>query len=431
MKIGQQVLFSAVHLNTHPGATMKVSMEKKPDKKTGWTSYIVKGEGDEVLAKVAQHNNASEDVFLNVRKAGLTATVPTKRSVLIALPGSFIWRRSTQLIMNGNGENIQPHVSQVTLPTTMTKAQTVTDQAMILGAGLATRFEPVSGDTTGLPKPGVPLVEKDSIIVTLAKHLQKHGIKKIFVNTYYMPEQVKKQLARVRGVQFVYIDEHKPSGTAGGLTKAMLRGMVDMTKPLLVMQGDAVTNADLSDLLNAHKRNGAAITLGVKTMPDEDVNKVGIVTTADGKPGFVTGFKEKPTLQEAGNNRMGSIGFYVLSPEALPWFKKMGTRYVLENQEFDYAKNVFPTALKELPTDKPSPIYAHEVTGYWCDAGNPEDFMSAKAAIYNGFLGFKLPKQPQRYYFEGVDIWPGVDPSTRRAVADGRIMGNVIVAPKP
>jgi NDP-sugar pyrophosphorylase family protein len=323
------------------------------------------------------------------------------------LPGSRLhWPSQKAIHYPGEALPEPPHGGYTTPP--VRQPQRVTDQAMILGAGLATRFEPLSGPLTGLPKPGVPLLGTDSVIMCLARHLYGHGIRRLVVNTYYHPDVVKAQLGalaqQLPDLQLLFVDEAAPSGTAGGLVKAIFAGHVQPDKPILVMQGDAVTNADLSRLLLAHPPEAMA-TLGVKTVTDADIPKMAVVKTdnpLNQTAERVTFYLEKPTLDQAGSSRTGSIGFYVLNPQAYANFCTMGERRYPDT--YDFAMDYFPWLLANRHGLM---AYALPQPFYWSDIGQPKDYLTTVRSIHQGSL--PPPHSPNGHgvvYHEGVVYWP-------------------------
>lgn len=377
------------------------------------------------IATLSQKPSAVVKVHFLMAKGGFFAIVTAGPLVYLALPGSQLQLPDTML--NMPGEPIQGRDVPARLEEPETQPQQVTDQAMILGAGLASRFVPISGDLTGYAKPSVPLVGEDSVIVTLARHLQAHGIRRILVNTFYMPDILKEQLRRVEGIEFVFIDEDQPSGTAGGLLKAFDTGLVERDKPILIMQGDAVTDADLSTLLETHQLNAPLATIGVKHVSDAEVSSMAIVVTdrsgPDGESGYVQSFKEKPTLEEAGDNRLASIGFYVLDPRVFDAFQRLGQEKWTQGQEFDYAYHFFP-ALLELE-DKA--IYARMIPQpfYWSDIGRPDQYLATVRDIHEGKLKISLPETATGNFQEGVFYW---EDAREKAVQQGaQLKGNMIV----
>lgn len=415
-----------VSVETHAGLTPRLVTEMEPGHRR--VTRVLQESSLDVLATVSQAENATTQVHFLKAKGGFFAIVQTEALTYLALPGSQLQLPDT--LLNLPGDLPPGRLNPGSSSSKNMQPQQVTDQAMILGAGLASRFVPVSGDLTGYAKPSVPLLGEDSVIVTLARHLQHHGIRRVLVNTFYMPEILKEQLNRLSGLEIVYIDEDKPSGTAGGLLKALDTSLVDRDKPILIMQGDAVTDADLSFLLNTHSTELPLATIGVKHISDEEVSQMAIVVTdgvgKDGESGFVQSFKEKPAIEEVGSNRLASIGFYVLSPGVLDEFQSIGTAYRQKVGEFDYAFHFFPALLE----NHAQPIYACMLPQpfYWSDIGRPDQYIETVRDIYAGKLQLDLPVEKDRYFENGIIYWSNArDKSKSESAA---LKGNMIVFPR-
>jgi NDP-sugar pyrophosphorylase family protein len=390
----------------------------------------------EMVGWARQSQNPQHVVRFFQGKGGFCVVVSNEDIVYFGLPGSRIILPETEVELPGDFIGGKP--KGMIYPQSHQTRQTVTDQAMILGAGLATRFEPISGDTTGYPKPGVPLVGEDSVIVAIAKLLRQHGFSRILINTFYKPECLKEQLAALTDVEIVYIDESAPSGTAGGLGKALQQGLVDRSKPILITQGDAITDADLSFLMATHEARGAAVTIGGQIVQDEDVHKFGIIETdasgGDGQSGNITSFKEKPSLAEAGKSRFANSGFYILSPQIFDLFSACFEARQRENKLYDYAQDFFPAVLKANldklilePTSQTSMgFWAQAVGGYWSDMGNPAQYIEAVRDAYANLLEIDLPTDVSDYYENQVIYWPGTKAISQQEGA--QLSGNIVVA---
>ena len=98
--------------------------------------------------------------------------------------------------------------------------------------------------------------------------------------------------------------EDEPLGTAGALTT-----IPDLDGTFLVMNGDILTTLDFSELLDAHHRSGAILTIA---MHQKRVNIDLGVIESDGQ--FITGYTEKPTLFYD-----VSMGIYVYEKAALKY----------------------------------------------------------------------------------------------------------------
>ncbi len=328
--------------------------------------------------------------------------------------------------------------------------QNYTTQAMILGAGLGTRILPLTEEYLGIAKPALPWVGDSTVIGSLVDLLSKQGIQRIYVNTFYQRESVQEALNQAcakHGVQWFEIPEERPTGTAGGVLHILNNPQefpsFNLDEPLLVLQGDAVSNVDLADLINVHHQQNAMASVGCQIVSDEDVSKFGIIATdasaTENPSGFIHRFLEKPRLAEAGNSRLASTGFYVLSPALFPhlkaWYQeRLETEQVearRQNEtpstlvkEFDFAKDVFDMCLKHS-----LPLYAYEVAGFWCDIGNPAQYVETIAMAYRGELGQALPPSIDDYYAsQGVFYWKGCKAQADQAQLT--LAGGVVVTPK-
>jgi NDP-sugar pyrophosphorylase family protein len=334
-----------------------------------------------------------------------------------------------------------------------TKKQTITKQAMILGAGLGSRIQPLTETYVGFAKPALPFVGESSVIGQLVEHLANQGIERLFVNTFFERNSVVNALetaCKAAGsIEFFEIKEDRPTGTAGGvlhiLNHLQAFSAFNVDEPLLVLQGDAVTNADHAAMLAFHQQSGAAVTIGAQKVSDEDVSKFGIIaTTADAAltnlSGSITRFLEKPSLQEAGSYRLASTGFYAISPSLYPrlqaWYAEklakeqlaataQGLPMPADCKEFDFAVDVFGSCLAEQ-----QPLQAFQIEQFWCDIGNPAQYLQTLQLAYEGVLGFVLPQPLNQWYWpEGVVFWPKTA-EANQANGFTALRGGVVVCQK-
>ncbi len=406
-----------------------------------WDSRTVFDQGTDKppLATVQQAPDSAVDVSFFQGKRGNNVVVKTPNATYIALPGSKLVFPDT--VVELPGKKLVGKLNSPAPDTGDVTPQTITKQAMLLCGGLSSRFEPVSGPNTNLPKPAVEILEDESIAKNIINHLKAHGFTKVIVHTYYLREQVKKALESVEGVEIQYLDDPHASGSAGGLFKALKSGMVDKNQDILILAGDAVTNGNLSDLVRAHKTNDSSVTIGVQQVADEDVNQFGIIQTDDPSgvgSGEIISFLEKPSLEDAGPNRLGSTGIYVLSPKSYETFLKLGGDILEAEQEtpiekriYDYGMNFLPTWLKNklehaLSSDGKH-MWAQRLMGYWNDVGNPIDYLRTIRDMAEGKMGPETAARAEQCFKDGVMLWKGAQAKLNADTA--QVEGNVIVAP--
>ena len=154
-------------------------------------------------------------------------------------------------------------------------------QAFVLGAGLGTRLRPLTDE---LPKPLVPIFQKP--LITFAfDHLLDAEITTLFVNTHHRPEAFREIFGSARQFGAAMSDQEKQSSaltqcgsyrghaiqfhhepdlleTGGGIAN-----IVDSLgqEPLLVYNGDILTDLPLAPLLETHLSEGKLVTLALRS----------------------------------------------------------------------------------------------------------------------------------------------------------------------
>ena len=143
---------------------------------------------------------------------------------------------------------------------------------------------------------GRPILER------IVLHLAGTGIERVYLAVGYLSDVIEDHFADGRsfGVTIDYLREDEPLGTAGALSLIPERPR----DPLLVMNGDLVTQADLGGLLDFHTAGRFVATVGVRrylhTVPFGCVERDG---------DRVLSMEEKPTIARDVNS-----GIYVLEP---------------------------------------------------------------------------------------------------------------------
>jgi dTDP-glucose pyrophosphorylase len=172
---------------------------------------------------------------------------------------------------------------------------------LIMAGGFGTRLRPI---TDQVPKPMLKVAGRP-ILERLVLHLVGFGIKRIFLAVHYLAHVIEEHFgdgARF-GCRIEYLREEQPLGTGGALTLLPEAP----TEPLIVLNGDLVTQINLGALLDTHARHGGDATLGVRRYLHQV--PFGCVET-DGTR--VLRIEEKPTL-----TRLVNAGIYVLSPHLI------------------------------------------------------------------------------------------------------------------
>src|SRR5688572_32758181 len=126
-----------------------------------------------------------------------------------------------------------------------------------MAGGEGSRLRPL---TIGRPKPLVPVVNK-AVMAHILDLLKSHGITEIVVTVRYMAAAIQDffEDGRSLGMQLTYAVEEIPLGTAGSVKNAA--PYLDDT--FLVISGDALTDIDLTRLIQAHKEHGAQASIAL------------------------------------------------------------------------------------------------------------------------------------------------------------------------
>src|SRR5277367_3384149 len=179
-------------------------------------------------------------------------------------------------------------------------------QAVILVGGQGTRLRPL---TSTVPKPVVRLVDRPFIAFML-EWLRGHGIDDVIMSCGFLATSVREVLGdgSQLGVRLRFVEEPDPRGTAGALKLA--EPMLD--ERFLMLNGDVLTDIDLSAQIAQHEATGAKATLALVAV--EDPSAYGLVMLDQDHS--VSAFVEKPSSDIVAGNLI-SAGAYVLERDIL------------------------------------------------------------------------------------------------------------------
>ena len=180
-------------------------------------------------------------------------------------------------------------------------------QALILAGGEGTRLRPL---TTTVPKPVVPLVDRPFIVFML-DWLRGHGVDDVVMSCGHMAAGVRNVLGDGTrfGIRLRYVEEPRPLGTGGALKFA--EPLLD--ERFLMLNGDVLTDIDLTAQIAQHERTGARGDAGA----DAGRGPVRLRPRAAPRDdGEVTEFVEKPSPDQI-DTRNISAGAYVLERSVL------------------------------------------------------------------------------------------------------------------
>ena len=185
-------------------------------------------------------------------------------------------------------------------------------QAFILGAGLGTRLAPL---THILPKPLMPVFQKPLIQHTM-DHYLRSGVTEFMVNISCLPLMWERAFPEpvYRGCPVSFSEEETPLDSGGGVKKIM--HWVKSGEPLLVHNGDILTDIPVADLLSEHKRRGNLVTLALRSVDGK--RNVGF----DEKNGAITDMRHALGVNP-GTHQFA--GVYLMEPEVAELFPEEDT----------------------------------------------------------------------------------------------------------
>jgi mannose-1-phosphate guanylyltransferase / phosphomannomutase len=240
-------------------------------------------------------------------------------------------------------------------------------KAVVMAGGEGTRLRPL---TSNQPKPMVPVAGKPCMEHTL-ELVRRHGITNAVATLAYMPQVISGYFGEGShlGVDLEYSVEEVAAGTAGSVK--LLEHYLDET--CLVVSGDALTDMDLTSLIEFHRYKGAVATIALQRVPDP--LEFGVVITAE--DGRIERFLEKPTWGEVFSDTINT-GIYVLEPEVLA--------QIPADVPYDFSKELFPRLLEQG-----APLYGFVTECYWQDIGNLIQYQEANRDALDGKVTLDMP----------------------------------------
>jgi mannose-1-phosphate guanylyltransferase len=281
-------------------------------------------------------------------------------------------------------------------------------QAVILVGGEGTRLRPL---TSTVPKPVVPLVDRPFISYML-EWLCAHGIDDVIMSCGFLATSVRNVLGDGSGygVRLRFVEEPDPRGTAGALKFA--ESMLD--ERFLMLNGDVLTDINLTEQIAQHERTGAKATLAL--VPVEDPSAYGLVHLEEN--GAVRDFVEKPSPDRI-DTKLISAGAYVLEREIL--------ELVPAGRNVSIEREVWPRLIG-------AGLYGFPSESYWLDIGTPARYLQGTFDILEGNVQTAVRERLGDSYLsvsaeaqvDGRAIPPAViEPGA--IVAEGAHIGSLVV----
>ncbi len=276
----------------------------------------------------------------------VTARVGAGPEALLALMRQYVLRQIP--ILNHEGRVVDLVMLDDLLPVAELPLQ-----AIIMAGGLGTRLRPFTED---LPKPMLDVGGKPLLELIVAQ-LQHAGIRRVNVTTHYKPEKIVEHFGdgHAFGVELSYVNEDRPLGTGGALGL-----MQSPQEPVLVINGDILTQVNFRAMLGFHQEQKADLTVAVRRY--EMQVPYGVIECEGTR---VRWLREKPQV-----GFLVNAGIYLLEPSVY--------HFIPQNTTFNM------TDLIQWLLDAGRAVVSFPVHEYWLDIGQHADYAKAQGDVKNG-----------------------------------------------
>ncbi len=274
------------------------------------------------------------------------------------------------------------------------KIPTENTLAIIMGGGAGTRLFPLTRERA---KPAVPLGAKYRLVDIPISNCLNSGFRQVYILTQFNSESLHRHITDsykfdnfTKSFVEVLAAQQTPEGarwyqgTADAVRQNLRYFLERAYDYYIILSGDQLYRMDYRDLLEAHIKTGADITLATTPVDRAAASGFGIMHSHLNRR--IYRFEEKPKdpklleelrippdlLQDLGRPTdaelyQGSMGIYVFNRKILI--------DVLDNSYDDFGKHIIPASLKEHK------VFAYIFQGYWEDIGTVRAFFEANLAL--------------------------------------------------
>jgi mannose-1-phosphate guanylyltransferase len=230
---------------------------------------------------------------------------------------------------------------------------------VILVGGEGKRLRPL---TSTVQKPVVQLVDRPFMVYML-EWLRGHGIDDVIMSCGFLADSVREVLGdgSSLGLRLRFVEEPEPRGTAGAVKLA--EPLLD--ERFLMLNGDVLTDIDLSQQIAQHEQTGASATLAL--VPVADPSAYGLVLLDEDRS--VREFIEKPGPDQKVPTNLISAGAYVLEKKVI--------EMVPADRNVSIEREVWPRLVGDG-------LYGYPSESYWMDIGTPDRYLKGTFDIIEG-----------------------------------------------
>ena len=250
--------------------------------------------------------------------------------------------------------------NQMSNPPSTTQSPTLAS-AMLFAAGIGSRLKPW---TDNHPK-ALAIVNGKSLLQRNITYLQQHHIFNVVINVHHFAEQIIEALEKNKGwgSQFSISDESDDLlETGGGLVKAA--PLLSHQQPIVMLNADMLTNADIRAMLTFHNTHNPLATLATSNR----ISSRSLFFDSDNK---LCGWRNNSNKEEkgtiSGNNLMACAfnGLHIIDPNLFSLITIQGKFSIMDV----YLKLMSTHAIKSFDCSLAKVI----------DVGKPESIKQAEA----------------------------------------------------
>ncbi|UQD56897.1 glucose-1-phosphate adenylyltransferase [Flavobacterium sp. K5-23] len=279
--------------------------------------------------------------------------------------------------------------------------------AIILGGGQGSRLYPL---TESRSKPAVPIGGKYRLVDIPISNCMNSDIYRMFVLTQFNSASLNAHIKNtyafsVFSQSFVDIlaAEQTPDnptwfqGTADAVRQCMPHFLNHEFDYALILSGDQLYQMDFNEMIEAHIKSEADISIATLPVNAKDAPEFGILKTNN--ESCIESFIEKPAkellpdwksdvseqMKSEGKHYLASMGIYIFN-------KKLLVEIMKNPDTKDFGKEIIPQA---VGTKK---ILSYQYEGYWTDIGNIDSFFEANIGLTDDVPKFNLFDNNNKIY---------------------------------
>lgn len=271
--------------------------------------------------------------------------------------------------------------------------------SVVLGGGKGTRLYPLTHQRS---KPAVPIAGKYRLVDIPISNCLNSGYNRIYVLTQYnsasLNSHIKntynfsifsKGFVEILAAEQTHEGEKWYRGTADAVRHLQRYLQHHEYEYLLILSGDQLYQMDFQEMIEAHMRVKADISVATIPVNAKDATSFGILKSDE--QGNITSFIEKPNssllpdwssevseeMAAVGRVYLASMGIYVFSKGVLGKILK-------ESEGVDFGKELIPDAIGNYH------VHSFQYDGYWTDIGNIDSFFEANIGLTDDIPHFNL-----------------------------------------